>query len=195
MTANLPMSSRPSPRTQPERRRATARRGAAALGLFLLALLAPACGGSQDEGQWVFGQILQMNVSNLQRVSSVSYMDEGVHYVVEPQGPDREFVMANIRLVNRRSGNISLLVDSDSVNLEAAGGVEFSPADPYVQRRTVDQAAVDESQFVPLLWGVLEIPKDFEVEGWVAFDVATGAEINRLIWRHVDVLSMFVDVK
>lgn len=157
-----------------------------------LGLIAAGCGGA-DEGVWVSGKIMQMRVSEVQHVESVAYRIGDDHYVIRPQTQGRDLVVAQVLLVNRRSAQVSLFVDPDAVDLEGGDARDYPPIDPYVRGQKVDVADVDEGLFTPFLWDAVEMARDFQIVGWMVFEVPRGVDVSRIRWHNVDTFSVILD--
>ena len=135
-----------STRPRPNQRVATALAGA--IGLTLL--LTTACISTTDRGEWARGNVLQINVSNVQRVPEVAYTVEGQHYAIRPQSPDNTLVVAKV----------------------------------------LDQPPADGARFLPLLWGVVEVPQNFQIEGWVVFEIPKDFTIYQFNWEQADTIRV-----
>ena len=157
-----------------------------------LTVIAAGCGGS-DEGIWATGQIMQMRVSDVQHVDSVSYRIGDDHYVVHPEVQGQDLVVAKVLLVNRRSAQVSLLVDSRAVDLEGSDARNYPPVDPYARGQKVDGSSADESLFTPFLWDKVEMARDFQILGWLLFEVPKDVDVDRIRWHHVDTFSVILN--
>jgi hypothetical protein len=157
-----------------------------------LGLIAAGC-GEADEGLWATGQILQMRVSDVQHVESVAYQIGDEHFEIRPQAQGLDLVVAKVLLVNRRSAQVSLFIDADAVDLEGDNALDYPPLDPYVRGQNIDAGGADESLFTPFLWDTVELARDFQIVGWMLFEVPRGLDVSRIRWHSVDTLSVILD--
>ena len=161
---------------------------AGAIGLTLL--LATACISTTDRGEWARGNVLQINVSNVQRVPEVVYTIEGEHYAIRPQSSDRALVVAKVLIRNNKSAQVSLFVNHDAAFLANRRLERHGLIDPYAQREVRDQAPEDGARFLPLLWGVVEVPQNFQIEGWVVFEIPQDFTVYQFNWEQADTIRV-----
>ena len=161
---------------------------AGTIGLTLL--LATACISTTDRGEWARGNVLQINVSNVQRVPEVAYTVEGQHYAIRPQSPDNTLVVAKVLLRNNKSAQVSLFVNHDAAFLANRRLDRHGLIDPYVQRQVLDEPPADGARFLPLLWGVVNVPQNFQVEGWVVFEIPKDFTIYQFNWEQADTIRV-----
>ena len=89
-----------------------------------------------------------------------------------------------------------LLVDPDAARLGDRRGERIGALDPFERFGTVDVSDVDEDKFAPLLWGEIQLDRNFQVQGWVVFDVPKGLTLGTLWWDEVDeVVADFVEYR
>ena len=170
--------------------RSLLRRGvlSAMLGLLLLAGLA--CYRDADRGVWTFGEALLINVSNVEEVPQVAYVEDMNHYVIQPTRPGHNLAVAKLILVNNQSSRTSLLIDETAVYVSGSGSARYVPVDPYLQREEVAEALVEEGEFLPFLWGTVELEQDFQIEGWMIFEVPEKADLRNLFWSQADTIRV-----
>ena len=155
-------------------------------GVALLLLLAVACLSTTDRGDSARGKILQVKVSNLQRVPEVAYTADGQHYVIRPQTPDSSLVVAKVVVVNDRSAEVSMFVNRDAAFLADRQFKRHWLVDPYTQREPLDQPPQDGGRYLPLLWGVVNVPRGYQIEGWVVFEIPSGFTPYGFHWEQAD---------
>ena len=138
---------------------------------------------SVDRGSWAVGSHLSVNVSNVTQLSEVAYTQGGTNYVIRPRNPANQLTVAKILIVNRRSSRISLLIDEGAASLENRRLVRFGPVDPFgTQRLEAEEASADGNEYVPFLWGEVELEQDKQLEGWMIFETPPQLEIYQLRW-------------
>ena len=162
--------------------------------LVVLASLA-ACGG--EPKVWATaGRTLELHVKQPELVERVAFVDgQGDHRVVRPRASNRQLAVVNITIVNRTSTIIPMLVGPDAAQLGDRRGERVDAIDPFERGIVVDSTDLEEEdRFVPLLWGQVELERNFQVSGWMIFDVPKGLTLGTLWWEEVDsMLSDYVD--
>ena len=161
-----------------------------ALLMALAAMLTAACGGEDPfTNVTLAGRGLTMNVADLQVVDGLIYQDLDLgYYSVGPAQPGHHFVVARVTIWNNRSGLLSLNIDAESGTLEGMEREKGLPVDPYERRVRLDAPPAALSPYLPFLWGPSDLPQDFNIAGWMVFEVPDGAEIVQLRWEQVDSL-------
>ncbi|MCH8061446.1 MAG: hypothetical protein IH861_02975 [Chloroflexi bacterium] len=154
--------------------------------LAALALLLLAC-GSEPEMLIVRGRSLELHASQPNLVDKIAFLDsQGNHRVLRPRASNRQLAMIDVTIVNRTSLITPLLVDPDAANLGDRRGERVSPLNPFDNAEFVDAASPDEDKFKPFLWGEVDLDKNFQVQGWMVFDVPKGLILGTLWWEEVD---------
>jgi hypothetical protein len=162
-----------------------------AMGLTLL--LSTACISTEDRGEWSRGNVLQINVSNVQRVPEVAYTVDGQHFAIRPRDPENTLVVAKVLLRNNKSAQVSLFIDHKAAFLANRRLERHGLVDPYIQRQPLDQPPEDGARFLPLLWGVVEVPQNFQIEGWVVFEIPQEFTVYQFNWEQAD--TIYVGLK
>ena len=138
---------------------------------------------SVDRGSWAVGSHLSVNVSNVTHVSEVAYEDQGAHYVVRPRNPANQLTVAKVLIVNRRSSRIVLLIDERAASLENRRLARFGPVDPFgAQRLEAETPSAGGNQYLPFLWGEIELEQDKQLQGWMIFETPPQLELYQLRW-------------
>ena len=89
-----------------------------------------------------------------------------------------------------------LLVDPEAARLGDRRGERIHAMDPFDRFGTADVADADEDKYSPLLWGDIQLDRNFQVQGWVIFDVPKGLTLGTLWWDEVDeVVADFVEYR
>lgn len=156
---------------------------------LLVVSLASACGEDRLTSITQAGRGLTMNVRDLQAVDGIIYQDEDFkHYSVGPAQPGHQLVVAQVTIWNNRSGRLSLFVNEEAALLQGADGREVDALDPYGRRVELSEAPTALSPHLPFLWGPSDLPQDFNISGWMVFEVPDDLEVTRLEWEQVDSL-------
>ena len=75
-----------------------------------------------------------------------------------------------------------------STQLGDRRGERIDALDPFEVARVSTIADPDEGKFSPFLWGEVELPRSFQVSGWVVYDVPKGLTLGSIWWNEVDTL-------
>lgn len=164
--------------------------------LVLMCTAACSDGLSDYDGLTLAGRGLVMNVSDVQQVDELTYQDvDNMYYTVGPVNLGNRLVVARITIWNTSSGKLSLFVNGEVAALTGSDREPLYALDPYQTRQSLTSEPRDVGRYTPLLWGASSLPQDFNITGWMAFEVPENADINSLEWQHVDTLSFPVSVK
>lgn len=162
--------------------------------VMLTLLLVAACSDDFD-GVTLAGRGLTMNISDVQQVDVLNYRDtDGLYYSVGPPANGHELVAARVTIWNTRSGRLSLFVDEKSALLESIGREKAFPINPYEQRQPLSSDPADTGRFTPFLWGPSDLPQDFNITGWMVFEVPEDTKFEVFEWEQVDFLTFPISV-
>ena len=167
-----------------------------ALLLLLVASLAlMSCGSDEPEKVSSRGRSLEVHTTHPLIVEKVAFKDvSGQHRVIRPKASNRQLVLLDVTLVNRTSLITPLLIDEEAAQIGDRRGERIDAIDPFEASRVVDSADPDEDLYTPFLWGQIELDKEFQVQGWMVFDVPKGLILGSLWWEEVDaIITDFVD--
>ncbi len=168
---------------------------ASVFALSLIAvLLATACSSDPDIVA-VRGRSIEIHAERPVVLEKVSYSaGTGEHRVLRPRASNRQLAAVLVTVVNRTSTVMPLLVDPEAARLGDRRGERIGALDPFERYGTVDVPDVDEDKFAPLLWGDIQLDRNYQVQGWVIFDVPKGLTLGTLWWDEVDeVVADFVE--
>ena len=169
--------------------------------ILLVLLAAPlalfACGSDDPEKVRSRGRSLEIHTSYPLIVEKVAFKDsQGQHRVIRPRASNRQLVLLDITLVNRTSLITPLLINEEAAQIGDRRGERIDAIDPFESSRVVDAADPDEDLYSPFLWGQIELGKEFQVEGYMIFDVPKGLILGSLWWEQVDaIITDFVDYR
>lgn len=164
--------------------------------LAMAAALAASCGGDDlPTSITLGGRGLTMNVADLQVVDGLIYQDtDNNFYNVGPAMEGHHFVVAQVTIWNIRSGLLSINISEESGLLEGTERERALPVNPYERRVKLDERPAALSPHLPFLWGPSDLPQDFNIRGWMVFEVPDGTEIAQLKWEQVDVLRFPITI-
>lgn len=170
---------------------------AALMAFMLSALLLAACGSDEPEKVSARGRSLEVHTTYPLVVEKVAFRDNsGQHRVIRPKASNRQLVLLDITLVNRTSLVTPLLIDEEAAQIGDRRGDRIDAVDPFEASRVVDVADPEEGLYSPFLWGQIELDKEFQVQGWMVFDVPKGLILGSLWWEEVDaIITDFVEYR
>ena len=174
------------------RRMPLARLAVLALPLMLAAMLAPVACGGEEETVRGRGRSLEVHTTRPLIVEKLAFTDNlGQHRVIRPRASNRQLALLNVAVINRTSLVTPLLIDPEAAQLGDRRGERIDALDPFETAKVVDAADEDADLYSPFLWGAVELDREFQVEGWMVFDVPKGLVLGSLWWDEVD--SVIVD--
>jgi len=158
--------------------------------------VATACGGDPEFAVG-FGRVIDVISADPVIAERVAFTDdEGRHRVIRSRASNRQLAVVEVTIVNRSSIVTPLLIDTDAAQLGDRRGQRINALDPFATTSAafVDSGGPDENRFAPLLWGPLELERNFQATGWMVFDVPKGLTLGSLWWNEVeDVVADYVD--
>ena len=162
--------------------------------LALLLIVVPTLAGCGGEPERLSGRGRSLEVHTTQPliVDKLAFTDNaGQHLVIRPRASNRQLVLLNIAVINRTSLVTPLLIDTEAAQLGDRRGERIDALNPFEAAKVVDAADPEENMYAPFLWGDVQLDRDFQVDGWMVFDVPKGLILGSLWWDEVD--SIIVD--
>lgn len=159
---------------------------ALAFSLLAAALALAACSGGDSGKIGVRGRSIEIHAERPVITEKVAYAAGGEHRVIRPSATNRQLAAVHVTVVNRTSTVMPMLVDPEAARLGDRRGERIPALDPFERYGTADFAAEDENKFAPLLWGDIELDRNFQVSGWMLFDVPKGLTLGTLWWDEID---------
>ncbi|MFP6566246.1 MAG: hypothetical protein VB961_03025 [Dehalococcoidia bacterium] len=162
--------------------------------LVLMAMMVVACNSAPDV-HLARGRSIEIQVGRPVVTTEMSFHDdEGKYRVVRPRASNRQLAMVEIAVVNRTSTVMPLLIDEEAAELGDRRGERIEALDPFVNSRVVEVADPKEGEFAPLLWGEVQLDRDFQVKGWMIFDVPKGLTLGSVFWNEIEeIIADYVD--
>jgi len=103
---------------------------------------------------------------------------------------NKELVAVYLGIVNSDVGKASLYIDSEAAVLRDTDYKTHSILDPFSESEVItSQGDYTDSQlmeYVPLLWGNQTLMKDYQITGFLIFEVPIGREWQSLNWYQGD---------
>ena len=174
----------------------------ATLTLAVVSLLFTGCGSDDPDMAFARGRSIEIHAQRpilLEKVSFSATSTTGEvsklqHRIIRPKASNRQLAVVHVTVVNRTSTVMPLLIDPEAARLGDRRGQRINALDPFERSDVIDAADEEENSYSPLLWGDIQLDRNFQVEGWVLFDVPKGLTLGTLWWDEVDdVLADFID--
>lgn len=163
--------------------------------LVLVAVWSAACGGGGPDVGVTRGRSLEIQVESPVLVEKVVWTDsDNQHRVLQAKATNRRLALVKVTLVNRKSTIVPLLIDNQDVRIGDRRGERIFALNPFEERRVQETPDPDENLYLPFLMDVeglkVELERDFQVSGWMVFEVPLGLKLGTLWWNEVDDLSV-----
>ena len=157
---------------------------------LLLAAVASACGGSPDLAV-AMGRSLEIHVTSPDIVDEVNYLDGAGNPVqIRARASNRQLAIVEVTIVNRTSILTPLRIDTESVQLGDRRGDRVDVLDPFESARPVERFTEDDVTYLGFLWGDSQLERNFQITGWMVFDVPKGLTLGTLWWNEVDDITL-----
>ena len=168
---------------------------AAFMALMVLAILG--CSSDPDV-VGVRGRSIEIHAKRPVVAEKLSYQDPGnQYYVFRPAASNRQMAAVCVTVVNRTSTVMPLEVNPEAARLGNRRGERIPASDPFERSTIVDATdeasilrdtgdAEDLSRCTQLLWGQIQLDRNFQVSGWMLFDVPKGLTLGTFWWDEVD---------
>ncbi len=163
------------------------------MSLVLLGVVA-ACGGNPDVAGSV-GRSLELYVSTPDIVNEVNFIDEaGKPRQIRARASNRQLAVVEVTVVNRTSIVTPLRISSESAQLGDRRGQRINALDPFESGRPIAELSEEDQTYTGFLWGDTQLDREFQITGWIVFDVPKGLTLGTFWWREVDpiVLDLFL---
>ena len=116
--------------------------------------------------------------------------------MLRPTASNKRLAVVNVTIVNRTTTVIPLLVDAEAARLGDRRSQRINALNPFEGGALVDSADPDETVYVPMLWGQIELERNTQVTGWMLFEVPKGLTLGTIWWDEVDpIVSDFIDYR
>ena len=159
-------------------------------GLLTAMLMIAGCGPSPDI-VLARGRILQISATPLQTVLDIGYSEQQKSYAIRPRAVGKALFLTRVSILNRTAGLASILVDDQAVFVEDSQGNRYRPVNPFEPRDPVTSPLAMDGAFTPFLWGNSEVRENFEVSGWLVFELPQNSHVRVLLWDQVENLRLF----
>ncbi|MCI0437729.1 MAG: hypothetical protein L0177_01185 [Chloroflexi bacterium] len=170
--------------------------------LFLALGLATACGGSDQrfsEGRSVGVLIEPVPVKVYDQIV---FMDGGQSRVIRPTATNRQLAALSVTIRNVTSTTTRILVNAEAAELGDRRSQRISALPPFenaviadsVDNSNPDRILVLDSSLPDerFLWGEVSLDRDFQIQGWIIFDVPKGLRLGTFWWNQIE--SVVIDI-
>ena len=167
--------------------------------IALFFVITVSCGEPEGgETQGSAGRTMEVHAGDPIVVDKAFFIDEsGKTNVLVPSASNRQIVVISTIIVNRTSTVIPLLIDSEAAKLGDRRGKRYGAITPYENARVINENLKDgpDTKKIPrLLWEITDLPRDYQVEGFLVFDVPKGLVLGTLFWDEVEYIPVdFLD--
>ncbi|MDA1227767.1 MAG: hypothetical protein O3A33_07370 [Chloroflexi bacterium] len=162
---------------------------------MLLTVFALTGCGEKSDLVVVVGRSLELHATPPEIVEKVAFRDTtGAHRIIRPRASNRQLAVVKLTVVNRTALVTSLVIDGEAAKLGDRRGERIEAIDPFADSSPADGATPEEDLYAPFLRGEVELDRNFQVEGYIVFDVPKGLILGSLFWDEVDAIVVdFVD--
>ena len=157
------------------------------LALLTLWALGAGCYNPDLEARWARGSQLRLGVGALQTTDQVVFLQGGEGKVIQAT-EGKTLVAVPVRLVNDRTGKALLYVDEGAAVLRDVRSRNYPLIDPFARAVLAEGPVDEEKVLTPFLWGNLTLEQNFQVSGWLIFEVPPDREWLELEWRQGDTI-------
>jgi hypothetical protein len=161
-----------------------------ALALILAMGIAAGCIRSADTEYGNRGDYLSVGAHRPQLLDRVVYTVQGQNYVITPKQEGTIIAAVRARVVNENSTQVTLSVDESAAVLTSTNGDSFTAFEPGSQATATTEQPPKDNPYGAHIWGQYQLIKDFEVAGWVFFEVPEDSEFITFSWDDVDFISV-----
>lgn len=152
----------------------------------------------RDEGPQytvVEGRSLQLYFPRPEILDEVAYVDgDGQLRVIRPSQPNRRLAAVNVTIVNRTTTIVPMFIDTRAAQLGDRRGERIWVMDPFqaAQPGQSDQCSVSrdtglmQCKYTPFLWGKVDLVKDYQISGWMLFEIPRDLKLDALWWNEAD---------
>ena len=144
------------------------------------------CYKEYDRGASAYGNSLTVVISGIHEIEEVAYSVGDEHYVLKPKNPLNKLLVAKVAVANNRSARTTMYVDESAAYLSDDTRNNFLLINPYEAREVVSDGSKYENNYVPFLWGNIELQEKYQVEGWMVFESFPEPDLVSFYWEQAD---------
>ena len=159
--------------------------------MFILALgIAAGCIRNTPEEFGAKGEYISVGAYQPQLLDKIVYNNLGQNYVITPLQEGTIIAAVKARIVNLKSTQVILIADEDAALLTSAGGNESKPLNPGERAVETSEQAPKDNPYRSHIWGQFQIVQNFEIAGWLFFEVPEDSEFFSFSWDNVEFLRV-----
>ncbi|MBI4298589.1 MAG: hypothetical protein HY666_02390 [Chloroflexi bacterium] len=142
--------------------------------------------GSDEVGKWYHGRNLYINLDRAYRVDKVVNTDvSGKNTLLRPQKADYELAALFITVANFSAARNLIFIDGDAAFVVDEEGNNYPLINPLQGEQGPDSDP-EMNKYGPPLWGSADLPKDYQISGWIYFEVPRGRRLSYILWEEAD---------
>ena len=168
------------------------------LALLVVSIVAmPSCGDETAKVRGSSGRNLEIHAGDPLIVDKAFFESVEGTKVIIPSASNRQLVVLKVDVVNRTSTVIPLMVDPEAVKLGDRRGKRYEAVNPFEKSKSVSVSPEEGPRvknIAPLLWDDTELPRNYQVGGYIVFDVPKGLLLGTLFWDEIEYIPVdFID--
>ena len=158
------------------------------IGLLVGASISVACGGTDDSAGWTSGRFLWLHIPGAEKTDQVKYDYQGENRILKPKEAGNTLAAVNITVLNNKSSRVMLSMTEDSVLISDMSGNRYPVIDPFegAEKATEIFSPDEENIYSPFLWGDVELLKEFQIQGWLIFEVPFNFVPGVIVWEETE---------
>lgn len=157
-----------------------------ALVLILSLAVVTGCIRTPDKEYGARGEVLSIGAHKPKLLDKVVYTVQEQNWVITPQEEGSKIAAVQARAVNVTSTQVTLSVDENAATLNAKEGGEFKAFEPGMRAVETSEEAPEDNPYGSHIWGQFQLFKNFEIAGWLFFEVPDGTEFADMVWDDVE---------
>ena len=103
-------------------------------------------------------------------------------YVIRPSSEENQLTVIRARIGNHAATRAQIDVEALPPELRMDTG-RYHSVNTYEVRMPTDGFHANKNVYVPFIRGTQEVEREFELDGWLIFDVPKGSQVNSFKWE------------
>jgi len=134
-------------------------------------------------GRTYQGPILQLTLEDILTLSTIAYTEEDdAVYIIRPASDGNELVAISARIGNHAATKVQLDINAQPSELRMDSG-RYHALNTSQLKVPATGFHPDKDLYVPFIRGSQELEKDFELHGWIIFDVPKDSKLESFKWE------------
>ena len=105
-----------------------------------------------------------------------------VDYVIRPSSEENQLMAIRTRVGNHAATRVQLDIEALPPELRMDTG-RFKSVNTFEAGVPTEGFHLEKNVYVPFLRGSQALEKDFQLDGWLIFDVPTGSDVESFKWE------------